>query len=170
MPNAEIDRTVAHILATSGTPFEVRDFTPYGYDERQYCSPGYNLAVGSLTRTPHGEYPEYHTSADNLDLVNGAALEASLNCYWEVVEALEGNRRFRNLVAKGDPQLGRRGLYRSLGGHANAEAHQMALLWILNLSDGEHSLLDIAERSNLPISMLRESVTALVDAGILLEC
>lgn len=147
--NAEIDRAVLHVLATSGSPYNVRDFSPYGYDERQYCSPGFNLPVGCLNRTQHGKFPEYHTSADDLSFVAPDALAGTLRLCLYVFRVLESNETFLNLNPKCEPQLGRRGLYRSMGGHADAETLELAMLSVLNLSDGQHSLLDIAERSAL---------------------
>ena len=165
--NAEIDRAVVHVLAHSGEDHDIRDFSPYGYDERQYCSPGFDLAVGSLTRTPHGEYPEYHTSGDNLDLVRPDRLADSLRRYLEVFEVLEGNVTYVNLSPKGEPQLGKRGLYGAVGGQSHAVASQMAMLWVLNLSDGTRSLLDVAERSKLPFSDVRRAAKALEAVGLL---
>ncbi len=147
--DADIDGAAIYTLAASGQPFDVLDFSPYGYDERQYCSPGFNLAVGSLTRTPHGRFPEYHTSADNLDFVKPAALADSLRTYLSVCDVLEHNRYYRNTNPKCEPQLGRRGLYGSFGGRKDAKTSEMAMLWVLNYSDGEHSLLDIAEKSDI---------------------
>jgi aminopeptidase-like protein len=166
---AEIDRAVLSVLRSSGEPFGVEDFVPFGYDERQYCSPGFNLAVGSLTRTPYGRYPEYHTSADNLDFVKPEALEGSLRTYLAVMDVLEGNRRYLNLNPKCEPQLGRRGLYRTIGGDESGRARELALLWVLNLSDGEHSLLDIAERSGMSFAAIREAAGALLEVGLLEE-
>lgn len=165
--NAEVDRAVAHVLAHSGEDFEVRDFTPYGYDERQYCSPGFDLPVGSLTRTPYGEYAEYHTSGDDPGLVRPDRLADSLRRYLEVFEVLEGNLTYVNLSPKGEPQLGKRGLYGSIGGHSHDVASQVAMLWVLNLSDGSHSLLDVAERSQLPFPEVRSAARALEAAGLL---
>jgi aminopeptidase-like protein len=165
--NAEIDRAVAHVLAHSGADHEVRDFSPYGYDERQYCSPGFDLPVGSLTRTPHGEYPEYHTSGDDLDLVRPESLADSLRRYLEVFEVLEGNAVYTNLSPKGEPQLGRRGLYGSVGGRSHAVPSQIALLWVLNLSDGSRSLLDVAERAKLPFVEIHRAARALEAVGLL---
>ena len=125
------------------------DFTPYGYDERQYCSPGFNLPVGSLTRTPHGKYPEYHTSADDLSFVSARNIAESAAQYLSIFHLLENNRQYVNLNPKCEPQLGRRGLYRMTGGYAAAENFEMAMLWVLNLSDGDNTLLDIADRSGL---------------------
>jgi aminopeptidase-like protein len=165
--NAEIDRAVAHVLAQSGEDHDIRDFSPYGYDERQYCSPGFDLPVGSLTRTPHGEYPEYHTSADDPDFVRPDRLVDSLRRFLEVFEVLEGNLTYLNLSPMCEPQLGKRGLYGAVGGRSHAVANQMALLWVLNLSDGAHSLLDVAERSGLPFREVRRAAQALEAAGLL---
>ena len=145
----------------------VVDFSPYGYDERQYCSPGFDLPVGCLSRTPYAQYPEYHTSADDLDLVGPAQLQESLEVCWEVTQVLEGNRCFRNLRPKGEPQLGRRGLYGQIGGRSDAEERQLAMLWVLNLSDGRHSLLDVAERAGLPFALVADVAGALEEAGLL---
>jgi len=165
--DAEIDRAVVNVLAHSGQPHGIRDFTPYGYDERQYCSPGFDLAVGSLTRTPHGEYPEYHTSGDAPALVRPDSLADSLRRYLEVFEVLEGNRTYVNLSPKCEPQLGKRGLYGSVGGRSHAVASQMAMLWVLNLSDGTRSLLDVAERAKLPFAQVVVAARALAAAGLL---
>jgi aminopeptidase-like protein len=168
--DAEIDRAAIHALKHSGHEFEVRDFSPYGYDERQYCSPGFNLPVGSLSRTPHGEFAEYHTSADNLDLISPQSLAGSLVVYMSVLSILENNARYQNLNPHCEPQLGRRGLYRSLGGVPNAGQREQAMLWILNFSDGGHSLLDIAERANLPFDLIRQSADNLVERELLALC
>lgn len=166
---AEIDRAVLHVLRGSGEEFGVEEFVPFGYDERQYCSPGFDLPVGSLTRTPYGRYPEYHTSADNLDFVQADALAGSLATYLRVVDVLEGNGRYLNLNPKGEPQLGRRGLYRTIGGDDAGRSRELALLWVLNFSDGRHSLLDVAERSGMPFTAVREAADALLEAGLLQE-
>jgi aminopeptidase-like protein len=165
--DTEIDRAVAHVLGRSGRPHQLVDFSPYGYDERQYCSPGFDLPVGRLGRTPFATYPEYHTSADDLDLVGPTQLQESLEVCQEVVEVLEGNRTYLNLSPKGEPQLGRRGLYGQIGGRSDAEERQMAMLWVLNLSDGDSSLLDVAERASLPFPMVAEVAGALEAAGLL---
>jgi aminopeptidase-like protein len=159
--NAEIDQVVEYVLARQGGDHTVLDFEPYGYDERQFCSPGINLPVGCLMRTPHGRFPEYHTSADNLDLVQPAFLVHSLETFWTVFQVLEGNRTYRNLLPKCEPQLGKRGLYEAIGGRSDTKARQMALLWVLNLSDGRHSLLDIAKRARLDIDLVIDAAAAL---------
>ena len=168
--NAEIDRAVEHVLRHSGQAYKVEDFSPYGYDERQYCSPGIDLPVGSLTRTPHGCYPEYHTSADNLDLIRPEHLADSLAKYSAVFAVLEGNRRYLNTNPKCEPQLGRRGLYAAVGGRQNASRFELALLWVLNLSDGSHSLLDVAERADLDFATVKTAADALIGHGLLVEC
>ncbi|MEU9068606.1 DUF4910 domain-containing protein [Streptomyces sp. NPDC048109] len=165
--DAEIDRVLRHILKDSGRPHRVTEFTPYGYDERQYCSPGFDLGVGSLTRTPYAGYPEYHTSADNLDFVSPAAMADTLAVCREAFGLLDRNRRYVNLSPYGEPQLGRRGLYDSLGGRSDAKEAQMAMLWVLSLSDGEHGLLDVAERSGLPFDTVAVAAEALHGAGLI---
>lgn len=167
--DAEIDRAVAHVLKTASMGFEIRDFSPYGYDERQYCSPGFNLPVGNLSRTPHGEFPEYHTSADNLEFVRPEYLADTLEKVLQVFEVLEGNGRYVNLRPKGEPQLGRRGLYGALGGRKDSKTSEMAMLWVLNYSDGNYTLLEIAEKSGLAFKYLRRAADALLAAGLLEE-
>jgi aminopeptidase-like protein len=147
----------------------VLDFVPFGYDERQYCSPGFDLPVGSLTRTPFGRYPQYHTSADDLEFVRPEWLADSLLKYLAVIDLLEGNRRYRNLNPNGEPQLGRRGLYRAIGGGEEGRQRELAILWVLNLSDGRHALLDIAERSAIPFEAIEAAAGALLAAGLLEE-
>jgi aminopeptidase-like protein len=165
--NAEIDRAAIHALRTRDSHFAVRDFAPFGYDERQYCSPGFNLPVGSLTRTPHGAYPESHSSGDNLDLVVPECLGDSLSIYLDVIEILESNTVYRNKCPKCEPQLGKRGLYRALGGYPDAGTGEMAMLWVLNLSDGKHSLLDIAEQSGMAYGDVLQAARLLLDHGLL---
>ena len=167
--NAEIDRAAMHVLQHSGDSYEVLDFSPYGYDERQYGSPGFNLAVGSLTRTPHGRYPEYHTSADNLDLVRPEALADSFTKYLSILWVLEKNRIYLNQNPKCEPQLGRRGLYRAMGGYADSRELELAMLWVLNLADGRYSLLDIAERAGLRFEVIEAAADLLSKNGLLKE-
>jgi aminopeptidase-like protein len=164
--DAMIDRAAAHVLARSGQPYRIVDFSPYGYDERQYCSPGFNLPVGSLMRTPNGEYPEYHTSADNLDFVDPRSLADSLSLYLKVLDILENDSTFLNLRPRGEPQLGKRGLYPAVGGQGTG-SELMARLWVLNLSDDDHSLLDIAERAQLPFDTIKDAAQLLLDGGLL---
>ncbi len=156
------------MLATRGPEHRVIDFFPYGYDERQYNSPGFRLPVGSLMRGRHGTFPEYHTSADDLDLrvrredgrIPGGP--RGDRC---------GRRRRPVLVNQspyGEPQLGRRGLYGALGG-SNIPDGQLAMLWVLNLSDGEHSLIDIAQRAAMPFATVAAIAEVLVEHGLLAD-
>jgi aminopeptidase-like protein len=165
--NATIDRIVAHVLAHDEVSYRIRPFVPYGYDERQYCSPGFDLPVGCLMRTPNGEYPEYHSSADNLSLLNPESLAHSLAVLQRIVTVIEGDAIYRSRNPKGEPQLGRRGLYATMGGQREPSYDQMALLWVLNLADGHHSLLDIAERAGAPFARMRAAADVLVAAELL---
>ncbi len=164
--NAEIDRIAAHVLQHHGEPAEILEFSPYGYDERQYCSPGFNLPVGCLMRSVWGRFPEYHTSADNLDFLKPLSLAESLRVCASIVDVIENNRRYYNQKPYCEPQLGRRGLYRSTGGDG-VEGETFARLWVLNLSDGKHSLLDIAERSGFPFSAIQDAAECLMEGGLL---
>jgi len=165
--NADIDAAFAHVLQHSGESFAVTEFIPYGYDERQYGSPGFNLPVGCFMRRANGGYPEYHTSADNLDFVKPTSLSRSLQVVQSVVEVLESNRRYVNTSPYCEPQLGKRGLYRTIGGNVTGQSAEMALLWVLNLSDGAHTLLQIAERAGLPFSTIKLAADALEGQGLL---
>jgi aminopeptidase-like protein len=165
--DASVDRAMAYVLQHSGRPHRLIDFEPYGYDERQYCSPGFDLPVGCLSRTPYGRYREYHTSADDLGLVSGEAMADTLEVCWETIAILEADRRYRNLRPWGEPQLGRRGLYGQIGGRSDAEVRQLAMLWVLNQSDGSRGLLEIAERSGLPFPLVAETAHTLQDAELL---
>ena len=161
---AEIDRAAANVVRAAGGT--VLPFEPWGGDERQFCSPGFNLPVGALTRTPADRFPGYHSSADNLDLVRPQFLGDSFHAVLNIVDVLETNNRYRNRNPKGEPQLGKRGLYRRVAGGSSVET---ALLWVLNLSDGEHTLLDISDRSGLPYATIREAAETLVEHNLLEE-
>lgn len=165
--NADVDRAMLHVLKQSGKPHEVIEFFPYGYDERQYCSPGFNLPVGCFMRTPHGQYAEYHTSADNLEFVRPAALEESFSHCLSTLCVLESNDSYTSQNPFCEPQLGKRGLYKAVGGQREGALNEMALLWTLNLSDGRHSLLDIAERSSMPFESIHSAAEALAHHGLL---
>lgn len=167
--DAEIDRAAEHVLRQRGHHHGIRDFSPYGYDERQFCSPGFDLPVGCLMRTPWGTYPEYHTSDDDLDFVRPDSLADSLEACLSVVEVLEGNRRYRNLVPHGEPQLGRRGLYDRIGGRVGPEDGLLAVLWVLNQSDGAHDLLEIADRAGLEFGTIRRAADLLEENGLIEE-
>jgi len=165
--DAEVDRAVAHMLKHSGQDYQINEFSPWGYDERQYCSPGFNLPVGCLMRTPNGCFPEYHSSADDLEFVRAESLEDSFNKCVSILEVLENNYTYLNQNPKCEPRLGKRGLYRTMGGQAHATSNELAMLWMLNFSDGKHSLLDIAEKSGLPFPALRQAADALREHHLL---
>ena len=165
--DADIDVAVRHILRHSGREYRTVEFSPYGYDERQYCSPGFDLPVGCLMRSHHGEFPQYHTSADNLDFVDAASLAESLETLLSVVDVLEHNGIYLNLNPKCEPQLGKRGLYNATGGGTHIKQLELAMLWVLNLSDGASSLLAIAERSGLSFSSISEAASLLMRHDLL---
>ncbi len=166
--NAAIDRAAQHVLEHSGAPYVIEDFLPYGYDERQFCSPGFDLPVGCLMRTPYQRFPEYHTSADNLDFVRPEKLVDSLAKCLAIFNVLEHDKRYLNLSPKAEPQLGRRGIYRALSDRTGDDgANEMAMLWVLNQSDGQHSLLDIAQRSKLRFDQIKSAADLLQSNGLL---
>ncbi|MHC4572981.1 MAG: DUF4910 domain-containing protein [Planctomycetota bacterium] len=165
--DAEIDKAAINVLRNSGCDYKIIDFSPYGYDERNYCSPGFNLPVGSLTRSTHSRFPQYHTSADNLECVRPRYLAESFEKYLAVINILEKNRKYLNLRPKGEVHLGKRGLYGMMGGLQNRAAEEMALLWVLNMSDANHSLLDISDRSGLDFDSVKNAADILCDHKLL---
>ena len=167
--DALIDRAMTHVLRHMATTPTILDFFPYGYDERQYCLPGFDLPVGSLQRSQFGTFPEYHTSADNLDFIRPEHLAESYRMITAAIEIVENDWRPLSTNPKCEPQLGRRGLYAALGGDKDGAAKSMAFLWLLNLADGRHSLLDIAERANMPFAVVAEAARLLRQSGLLVE-
>jgi len=165
--NAEIDRAVIQVLKDDGAPHQVLDFSPYGYDERQFCSPGFNLPVGCFMRTPHGKFPEYHTSADDLEFIDLRSLADSFSKCRSILDVVENNATYVNQNPKCEPQLGKRGLYGTVGGLAEGRQQELALLWVLNLSDGSHNLLDIAEKSALAFAAIKKAAADLLKHGLL---
>ena len=160
----DIDKVASHVVSRRGG--EVRAYSPYGYDERQFNAIGFDLPFGRLSRTPHSEYPEYHTSADDLDYVKPSELADSYVAALEIIDTLESSVRYRNLRPYGEPQLGKRGLYPPMGGQAASEA-VMAMLWILAFCDGTSSLLDIASRSQTDFAVIRRAADDLAGAGLI---
>jgi aminopeptidase-like protein len=167
--DALVDRAAAHALGDAGAPYKLLEFSPFGYDERQFCSPGFNLPMGCLMRTPYGCFPEYHTSADNLDFVRPEYLAESLLRARQIIQILERERTLINLNPKCEPQLGKRGLYGSIGGAAGGRERETALLWVLNMSDGRNSLLDIAARSKLSFETIDQAAEDLSRQQLLAE-
>lgn len=165
--DAQIDKTVEYVLKKSGSPYNIVDFFPTGSDERQFCSPGFNLPVGSIMRTMYSKFQEYHTSADNLDFVKKEALfDTFLKCL-KIIFILDNNNTYTNLNPKCEPQLGKRGLYRSTGGQKVTKDTESAIFWILNFSDGKNTLLDIAERSDIDFAILLDTALNLEIKGLL---
>ena len=165
--DALVDRAMQHVLATCGSPYHVEEFHPYGYDERQYCSPGINLAVGCLMRSPHGTFPEYHTSADNLDFIKPHAMADTLNQALDAIEVLEHNACYVNLKPMCEPRLGKYGLYGGGGGQRTGEFSELALLWVLNQSDGSNDLLSIAGKAKMTFRKILTAARSLESAGLL---
>ena len=166
--DAAIDRAMEHVLRHSGIAPVIEDFSPYGYDERQYCSPGFNLPVGLFQRSKYGTIPQYHTSADDLSFIKPGHLLESYNVIVKTIGVIENDAIYRNMVPNCEPQLGKRGLYTRVGGKDIA-TENMAMLWVLNFSDGAHSLLDIAERSKLPFEIVLRAARLLEAHGLLTE-
>jgi aminopeptidase-like protein len=164
--DAPIDAAVRHVLRHSRREHALLDFSPYGYDERQYCSPGFDLPVGCLMRSHYGQFPQYHTSADDPGFVTPGQLADSLATVLSVVQVLEHDLAYVNLNPKCEPQLGKRGLYGAMGGTSIRDL-EMAMLWVLNQSDGRHGLLDIAERAGLPFERIHEAARLLQQHDLL---
>jgi aminopeptidase-like protein len=165
--NAAIDRAMTHVLGHLAPAARISEFSPYGYDERQYCSPGFNLPVGLFQRSQFATFPEYHTSGDNLELIRPEHLATSYQIIANVIGVLENDRVTRNLSPKCEPQLGKRGLYATMGGDSRDAAKAMALLWVLNLSDGTSSLLDMAERAGIPFPVIDAASRQLQASGLI---
>lgn len=164
--DSEIDRAASLVLAQRDGPHDVVDFSPWGYAERQFCSPGYDLPVGRLSRTEHGTYPQYHTSDDDLSFVRADALAETVDVLLDIADAIDANDVYRNTKPFGEPRLGPRGLYPSMGGPAAEEA-QLALLWVLNASDGTADLLEVARRSGIRFAALAAAAAALRQTDLL---
>jgi len=165
--DAEIDAAVAHVFKHYDADYRLVDFEPFGYDERQYASPGIYLSIGCLMRSRNEEYAEYHTSADNLGLVRSEYLDDSLEKLLAIVNVLEGNQRYVNQKPMCEPRLGPYGLYHGYGCEEEQAWLQKAVQWVLNLSDGQHSLLEIAERAGYDFALIRDASDALLEAGLL---
>ncbi|HQY89624.1 MAG TPA: DUF4910 domain-containing protein, partial [Tepidisphaeraceae bacterium] len=163
-----------------GIDVQLRPFEPYGYDERQYSSPAFDMQMGNLTRTPNGKYPEYHTSADDLSFIKEDAMRESLALLQAIVERIERDglkslpvdrsSKHGALINKNphcEPMLGKRGIYKGLAGGQKMPALDFALLWVLNLSDGTNLTEDIVARSKLDRSVIEQATTLLRDVDLL---
>src|SRR5690606_13710146 len=133
--DATIDRASAHVLHHASATSQVLDFSPVGYDERQFCSPGFDLPVGLFQRSLFGSFPEYHTSADDLDFVRPEYLAASYRAICAILDVLEQDHRPHSLMTLGEPMLGRYGLYTLSSRGGPGAPSNLALLWTLNLAD-----------------------------------
>jgi len=165
--NSEIDIIVTNVLRNSGDQYTLLDFFPSGSDERQFCSPGVNLAVGSLMRTMYGNFKEYHTSADNLQFVNVESLADSFLKYLKILLILENNETYLTLNPNCEPQLGKRGLYQALGGQKTKDTAKQSIQWVLNLSDGSNSLLDISNKSQMEFNLIKHAADILTKNNLL---
>lgn len=167
--DATIDRAVEHMFTYYLGKGVIKDFYPYGYDERQYCSPGFNLPVGLFERSQYGEFSEYHNSRDNLDFISPDALAESYQMLVSILDILEHDVKYINTNPKCEPQLGKRGLYNAIGGNSERQQLQMAMLWVLNLSDGSNSLLDIANRAQVRFDHIKTVADLLKEHGLLVS-
>ena len=144
--NSAADRIAKHLLSHSGADHSVIPFAVGGSDERQYCSPGFNLPVGSIIRSRYQVYPEYHTSLDNKSFISFPHLEETVAFCLSICEALELNQHYVNLIPHCEPQLGKRGLYPHAVNPDDERKKVHQLLHLLTWADGEHDLLAIAEK------------------------
>lgn len=158
--NSKIDKIVSYVLKQSNSEYSIMDFYPYGSDERQFCSPGFNLPIGSLMRTPYRKFLQYHNSGDDLDFIDKESLGDSYSKYLKSILIFDKDEKFLNTNMKCEPQLGKRGFYRNIGivrtdmNTDEIEQNELAVFWILNLSDGNNSLLDISQRSGIPFETI----------------
>ena len=165
--NCLTDRASQLILNQTEKEFNLVDFFPSGSDERQYCSPGFNLPVGSVMRTMYGVFPEYHTSADNKDFISFSAMEESVNKYLDIIELIEKNDFYINRIPNCEPQLGKRGLYPTIGGQKGKKSSLEGMMWLLNLCDGQHDLIDISIRSKIDVKDLYPILDKLIENKII---
>lgn len=165
--NSLADRAAGLVLNQSEEHFTIEDFFPTGSDERQYCSPGFNLPVGSLMRTRYGKYKEYHTSGDNKSFISFEAMEKSAEKYVQIMNVIENNYTYINQYPECEPQLGKRDLYPTIGSQKDTSGIVNAMMWILNLSDGSNDLIDISDRSKVPVSVLIKASEELKEKGLI---
>lgn len=163
--NTISDEVAKHILKWIDPSFKSYSWHDRGSDERQYCAPGVDLPIASIMRTKYGQYPEYHTSLDNFDVVTPEGLGGGFLALKKAIQALESNC-FPKVTVLCEPQLGRRGLYPTTG--TRSVAFQVKLMMdLISYSDGTLSLLAIAEKCNVPIWELYPIVENLSNHGLL---
>ncbi len=156
MGNSIADRMAERLLKNENVDCIIENFWPGGSDERQFCSPGFNLPVGSLMRTRYEVFPQYHTSDDNKNYISFEAMEAGVNMYMKLVNLFETNPVFISTNPHCEPQLGKRGLYPTLGAQQKYPEYIDAMMWLLNLADGTHDLVSISNESGMRIELLQE--------------
>ena len=161
-----LDRIAENILKHSGFKHHMHDFFLPGSDERQYSSPGFNIPAGSLMRSFYG-LPKYHSSQDNLDFVTEEGLNQTFDIYTKIIEAFEADFKYLNTNPFCEPFLSKYGLYSTLGAQMDGSKYIKKVLSILNFSDGQHSLVDIAEKTGFCISDLLDTVKILEEKGLL---
>ena len=170
---ASIDRVARHVLSRRGDGNSIRPFTPFGYDERQFCAPGFDLPVGCLMRTPPGECSRYHTSADDLTFVTARRLAESLDLCLSMIDVIEGNMTPINCRPMGEPHLSRYGIYRAYGENGEGGEDddrgrlQEASLWVLNQANGARDLLSIADRAGLPFALVQQAADLFAEHGLI---
>jgi len=145
--NTLTDQISRKVLKDIGKEFIEYKWLDRGSDERQYCSPGVDLAVGSLMRTKYGEYPEYHTSLDNLDVISPDGLEGGLKMLQDAVKILESNNRWE-MKTKCEPQLGKRGLYPNTSTKTSG-AEIRNQMNVISYLDGKYDLMQVAEKCEI---------------------
>jgi aminopeptidase-like protein len=165
--NNILDKIAEKVLTDTEEPYKIIDFFPWGSDERQFSSPGFNIPIGLLMRTPYGQFPEYHTSADNLDFISSNHLSNSLRKYLDIIYIIETDVKFENLNPKCEPHLRKKGLSRISGGQKDPDLTLLAKFWLLNLSDCTNSLLDISIRSKIHYKKIKKSADLLQECGLL---
>ena len=160
------DRAALHVLRHHA-PFHSYSFLDRGSDERQYCFPGVDLPVASVMRSKYNTYPEYHTSLDNLDLVSSEGFGGAYEVYRRIVALLELNRKFR-VSTLCEPRLGIRNLYPDLQ-RKEVSDDVVPILNLLAYADGNHDLIGLADRIELPYERCVGLLRALHGAGLIVE-
>lgn len=166
-PASLADRAAEHLLMHSGKEHSIIDFAVGGSDERQYCSPGFNMPVGSLMRTMYQRYDEYHTSLDNKEFISFEALEESIAMYFDLCQILELNDMYFNTIQHGEPQLGKRGLYPDSINPDDARDELHNRLHLLSFADGKTDLIEIANRRGTSALNFAQAIAECSEAGIL---
>lgn len=163
------DLIALHVLRYSKKEYSVIDFDPVGSDERQYCSPGFNLPVGSLMRSKYHEYEEYHTSFDNKNFISFEALSDTISMYYTFVEALEINGYYKNTIQFCEPNMNKRELYEDLNGALTMPTQLSTRMRLINYMDGKNSLLDFCEKYRLFIIDLKDEIDLLTRKGVIIR-